>query len=175
MRTDPHLPAIPGGRLDVEDCDDLCRLAKLLIDSRRLGVLTTVDAAGAPHARWMATLTLDTFPKLLTLTAARSAKVRHILANPQVDWLFANADFTIILNLKGRASIHTDTATIKRTWKAIEDKSHPYFLSSLGGKSSIAVIETRIARVDYTAAEAGVRHSHILDVSEPRHEHLPQA
>jgi general stress protein 26 len=165
MKTESNPPANPDDGPDIED--DLCRIARQFVDGRHLGVLTTVDAAGAPHARWMATLTLDAFPRLLTLTAAQSAKVRHIRANPQVNWLFSNDDLTTVLNLHGRARIHIDTVTIKRTWKAIEDKSHPYFLTGLCGKSGIAVIETMIERIDYTAAEAGVRHSHVLALPQP--------
>ncbi|HEY8899432.1 MAG TPA: pyridoxamine 5'-phosphate oxidase family protein [Chthoniobacterales bacterium] len=148
--------------LEIADNDDLVALARKIINERHLGVLTTVDSENAPHARWMATLTLDTFPRLLTLTAAHSAKVRHIRVNPQVDWLFANEDFTVALNLRGTAQVHVDTVTIKRAWKIIEDKSHLYFLNTFDGKFALAVVETEIERIDYTAAEAGIRLSHFV-------------
>jgi len=173
MNANSFPPARCNAHFDIEDHDDLSRLARQFVDARHLGVLTTVDAEGAPHARWMATFTFDAFPRFLTLTAAHSAKVHHISVNPRVDWMFANEDFTIVLNLEGRARIHTDTVTIKRTWRAIEDKSHPYFLATLEGKSGIAVIETVIERIAFTSAEEGVRRSDVVSFSEPRREHLP--
>ncbi len=150
-------PARSGESFDIEDSDDLFGIARQLIDGRHFGVLTTVDSGGAPHARWMATMTFEKFPRVLTLTSAGSSKVRHIRANQQVEWLFANEDFTLVLNLKGRARIFTDTVSVKRAWKAIENKSHAYFLNNLAGDPEIAVIETVVERIDCTAAQHGLR------------------
>jgi general stress protein 26 len=152
----------PEEPFEIADNDDLVALAKNIVNSRHLGVLTTVDADNAPHARWMATLTLEAFPRLLTLTAAHSAKVRHIRGNSKFEWLFANPEFSVAINLRGHARVHLDTVTIKRTWNAIEDKSHPYFLNALDGKLTLAVVETIVERIDYTAAEAGIRLSHFV-------------
>jgi general stress protein 26 len=140
----------------LDHCDELTELAQRLVGGRPLGVLTTVDADGAPHARWMATLTIENFPRLVTLTSATSAKVRHIRANPCVNWLFSTEDLTIVLNLAGRAQVHTDTVIVKRAWKAIHDKSHPYFLNSLQGRPTIAVIETLIERIECTTPASGI-------------------
>jgi pyridoxamine 5'-phosphate oxidase len=172
---------------DIEDSDDLFGIARQLIDGHHFGVLTTVDADGAPHARWMATMTFEKFPRVLTLTSAGSSKVKHIRANQHVDWLFANEDFTLVLNLKGHARIFTDTVSIKRAWKAIENKSHAYFLNNMAGDQEIAVIETVVERIDYTSARNGLRFTRAFGdafptpaslfddlPSDPPKEHCPQ-
>jgi general stress protein 26 len=150
-------PTLSGESFSLEDSDDIFGIARQLIDGRHFGVLTTVDSDGAPHARWMATMTFEHFPRVITLTSAGSSKVKHIRANQHVDWLFANDDFTLVLNLKGRARVFTDTVSIKRAWKAIKDKSHAYFLNNMAGDQEIAVIETVIERIDYTSAQNGLR------------------
>jgi general stress protein 26 len=168
METPPSTPPILStDTFDIEDSDDLFGVARQLIDGRHFGVLTTVDVDGAPHARWMATMTFEKFPRILTLTSSESNKVKHIRANQHVDWLFANEDFSLVLNLKGRARIFTDTRSIKLAWKAIEDKSHAYFLNNMIGKSGIAVIETVVERVDYTSARNGMRFSRAFDAESP--------
>ncbi len=168
METNPSSPATHSGEsFDIEDSDDLFGVARQLIDGRHFGVLTTTDSDGAPHARWMATMTFEKFPRILTLTSAGSGKVKHIRANQHVDWLFNNEDFTLVLNLKGRARIFTDTVSIKRAWKAIKDKSHAYFLNNMAGDSKIAVIETVVERVDYTAAQHGLRFSRTFGAALP--------
>ncbi|HEY8901024.1 MAG TPA: pyridoxamine 5'-phosphate oxidase family protein [Chthoniobacterales bacterium] len=155
MTTTP--PATSGESFSLEDSDDIFGVARQLIDGHHFGVLTTVDSDGAPHARWMATMTFENFPRVITLTSAGSSKVKQIRANQHVDWLFANEDFTLVLNLKGRARVFTDTVSIKRAWKAIKDKSHAYFLNNMDGDQEIAVIETVIERIDYTSAQNGLR------------------
>ncbi len=103
------LSTISGESFSLEDGDGIFGIAKQRIDGRHFGVLATVDSDDAPHARWMAPMTFENFPRVITLTSAGSSKVRHTRANRHVDWLFSNEDFTLVLNLKGRARIFTDT------------------------------------------------------------------
>lgn len=159
---DSHFPVRSVDNFDPEDSDDLFGVARQLIDGRHFGVLTTVDADGAPHARWMATLSFDAFPRLLTLTGGSSSKLRHIRENPRVQWMFSNEDLTLVLNLSGRARIFTDTRSIKLAWKEVKDKSRAYFLNHFAGKPAIAVIETTVERIEYLSAENGLRFSRVI-------------
>lgn len=149
--------ACPIEDLAAATTEGLFDFARRFVDGRRPGVLSTVDAEGAPHSRWMATTTAERLPFILTLTAAGSAKVRQIRSNPNVSWLFSNEDFSLVLNLRGRATIHVDTPTVKRAWNAIPEKDRPYFLSDPGPKPAIAVIETLVDQLDFAAPESGRR------------------
>lgn len=128
--------------------DYVVDLAKKLADGKRPGVLATVDEAGMPHLRWMATLSLQDWPVLYTITSPNSRKVDHIKANPNVSWMFSNEEMNIIINIRGKARIATDFGKMQRVWKLLEDKSKAYFLSIAMDGPGFAVIETEIEDID---------------------------
>jgi len=123
-------------------------VAKKLADGRRPGILATVDEHGMPHMRWMATLSLHDWPLLYTITAPNSRKIQHISANPNVSWMFSNEEMNVIVNIRGKARITTDSGKMQRVWKVLEDKSKAYFLSIAPDGPGFAVIETEIEDID---------------------------
>jgi general stress protein 26 len=123
-------------------------LAKKLADGSRPGIFATVDGAGQPHLRWMATLSLRDFPLLYTITSPASRKIEHIGQNPRVSWMFSNEDMTIIINISGKARIVSDFAKMNRIWKLLEDKSKAYFLNINSDGLGFAVIETEIEDIE---------------------------
>jgi general stress protein 26 len=138
---DPHL-------VDWKEGDDIFAVVRHLVNGTHPGVLTTVDDCGQPHARWMASLSFDEIPLIYTLTSAESRKVRHIESNPQVNWMFSNANLSLILNLEGSAMILRDTKTIKRVWDQIQNKEQAYFLKNSMEGRGIAVMATRIKHIE---------------------------
>ena len=123
-------------------------LAKRLANGKRPGVLATVDETGKPHLRWMATLSLEEFPMLYTITSPLSRKIEHINRNPEVSWMFANEDMTTIINISGKARITDDFAKMNHIWKLLEDKSKAYFLNIATDGPGFAVIETEIEDIE---------------------------
>jgi general stress protein 26 len=123
-------------------------LAKKLADGQRPGILATVDGAGMPHTRWMATLSLQDWPLLYTITSPSSRKIDHIRKNPHVSWMFSNDEMNLIVNFRGKALITEDPAKRQKVWKLLEDKSRAYFLSSAADAPGFAVIETEIEEID---------------------------
>jgi general stress protein 26 len=132
-------------------------LAKKMADGRRPGILATVDDHGMPHLRWMATLSLQDFPLLYTITSPASRKVRHINHNPNVSWMFSNEGMSVIVNLRGRARIATDSGKMQHVWKLLEDKSKAYFLSIATDGPGYAVIETEIEDIDCTVPKYDIK------------------
>jgi general stress protein 26 len=123
-------------------------LAKRLADGKRPGVLATVDETGRPHVRWMATLSLEEFPLLYTITSPLSRKIEHISHNPEVSWMFASEDMTTLINISGKARVTEDVAKRNHLWKLLEDKSKAYFLSIATDGPGFAVIETEIENIE---------------------------
>ena len=123
-------------------------LAKKLADGRRPGILATVDEQGMPHMRWMATLSLHDWPLLYTITSPASRKIQHIKNNPSVSWMFSNEEMNVIVNIRGKARVASDSGQIQRVWKLLEDKSKAYFLSIASDGPGFAVIETEIEDID---------------------------
>ncbi len=122
--------------------------AKKLADGKRAGVMATVDEHGMPHLRWMATLSLQDWPILYTITSPASRKIQHIGINPNVSWMFCNEEMNIIINIYGKARIVTDFGKMQHVWKMLEDKSKAYFLSINSDGPGFAVIETLIEDID---------------------------
>ena len=128
--------------------EHVVRLARQLADGNRPGVLATVDREGAPHLRWMATLSLQDFPHLYALTSPTSRKVEHIHHNPRVSWMFTTDTSSMVINLSGTATLITDKSEVNRIWRLIENKSKCYFLSLDTVSEGVAVIDTVIEDVD---------------------------
>ncbi len=167
----------PPGRADetfqLDECDDLEGLARQLIDGNHAGVLTTVGDDGCPRARWMATFSFEGFPKIRTLTSAASAKVRQIKRHPKVNWMFSNADLSLIVNLAGTAEILSDTRSVKRALKAVTDTSHAFFMKNFSGGLDIVVIETTVERIDCTLPQSSLKWSQFVTEPGPKRRTAP--
>jgi general stress protein 26 len=132
-------------------------LAKQLANGKRPGILATVDEQGVPHLRWMATLSLQDFPLLYTITSPASRKVYHINRNPNVSWMFSNEEMNVIVNVRGKARIISDVGKMQYVWKLLEDKSKAYFLSIAADGPGFAVIETKIEDIDATVPKYEIK------------------
>lgn len=127
--------AMKKKHLDNETLREEAEMAKIGVQVRNLlrgaglGVLGTIDSAGRPQIRWMATTTFENFPYLYTLTSSDSRKVHDLSVHPEVTWMFTSADMKFVVNLIGQARIVLkDAETIKEIWHQITDKSRAYFL-----------------------------------------------
>jgi general stress protein 26 len=130
--------------------EHVIRLAKQLADGNRPGVMATVDPSGAPHLRWMSTLSLHEFPHLYALTSPGSRKIEHIGKNPRVTWMFTTEGSTMVVNLSGSARVITDKGETNRIWRLIDNKANAYFLSLDTQSDGVAVIDTLIEDVECT-------------------------
>jgi general stress protein 26 len=145
--------------------DYVIDLAKKLADGKRPGVFATVDEHGAPHLRWMATLSLHDWPFLYTITSPQSRKIKHIGKQPCVNWMFSNEAMTVIVNIRGRARIVSDFDEMQRVWELLEDKSKAYFLSDATEGPRFAVIETHIEDIDATVPKYDIKfQAHSVDL-----------
>ena len=143
-------PEIDSDSFDIEDTEDIIGLARSLVDGSHPGLLSTINLSGKPEVRWMSTLSFEEFPIFHTLTGPNSRKVAEIKQHPDVNWMFSNHDLSMVLNLIGKARVLTDTPTLKRVWKQIEDKSHAYFLNQYAKGPGFVVIETTVESIECT-------------------------
>ena len=141
----------------IEPSEYVIELAKKLANGRLPGILATVDDEGVPHMRWMATLSLDDWPLLYTITSPVSSKVLHINQNPNVSWLFTNEEMNLVVNIHGKARIATEFETMKHVWDLLEDKSKAYFLNIATEIPGFAVIETEISKIEAVAPKYDIR------------------
>jgi general stress protein 26 len=153
----PDIPLTPVETYEIDESDDIFGQMKQLIDGAHPGVLTTIDAAGRPQARWMATLSLEKLPHIYTLSSSKSRKVAEIEANPEVNWMFSNADLSLVVNLSGRARILRDGKSLVRVWNHVKSKSNAYFLKNCTEGSAHVAIETTVRTVECTTPKNALR------------------
>ncbi len=153
----PLAPVLDPDSFDIENSEDVIGFAKQLIDGSHPGILGSVDQNGNPEIRWMATLSFDEFPVFHTLTAPDNRKVDQIKLHPTGNWMFSNHDLSLTLNLIGKGRILTDTRTLKRVWKQIEDKSQAFFLNQYAKGAGFVVLETTVETIECSSAKNSLR------------------
>lgn len=92
------------------------KLLAELISDIEIAMLTTRTADGSMVARPLQTLNFDGGDELIFFTAAGSAKVKELSANPDVLLTYADPRRRSFLSVRGTASIDRDAATIDALW-----------------------------------------------------------
>jgi general stress protein 26 len=116
---------------------------------QRLGLLVTADAHGRPHGTYMGSLALMDLSRLLTMTSPDSRKVRNILENPQVEWLFLGETQEEVLYVQGTARVLQDPDEVEEAWRQMSDKTRAYFLSYQTVGIQFLIFETKIDFFEY--------------------------
>ena len=94
------------------------RLLKVLREEGFVFVLSTVDAEGRPHSRYMGALTIEKGKTAYMATYSEARKLDHIRANSNAQVLGATEHFAEIVAVDGKASIENSLARKKAFWKA---------------------------------------------------------
>lgn len=87
-----------------------------LIKDIEIAMLTTRTADGSMVARPLQTLRFDGGDELIFFTAAGSAKVKELSADPGVLLTYADPRRRSFLSVRGTASIDRDAANIEALW-----------------------------------------------------------
>ncbi|NNE90295.1 MAG: pyridoxamine 5'-phosphate oxidase family protein [Verrucomicrobiales bacterium] len=120
------------------------RVIRESLGGEGMGLITTADETGVPHATWMATLAISDSHQLVTLTSPDSRKVKNIKVNPNVEWLITGRNFEHLVYLSGTAEIVSEIGEIKEVWKLIDNKDRAFFLDHAASGIGFAVIRTGI-------------------------------
>lgn len=141
---------------------ELLETTERILDTARVGILTTVDSEGRPWTRWMTPKFLRGEPgRLYAVTAEGFRKVDHIRSNRNVGWMIQKNTMDEVIHLSGKAMI-VDNPTLKAD-----------VLEGIGGylgnfwrlnteALELVVIETLIQEIDYYDPMKGTRASSAL-------------
>ncbi len=128
-----------------------------VLDTKRTGVLSTIDEKGFPQMRWM---TPGIIPgqegRIYCLANPDSLKVNQLEHNSQVGWMFNSGNMDRVISLKGRGKIlqNPDLAgtvmealggNLANFWKLNHDPSH------------LLIIETIIEEIELYRPADGTR------------------
>jgi general stress protein 26 len=107
---------------------ELARMAWRLVEECHVGILTTADKDGWPHAAWMNFQTTGYLDEIFTITAPTTQKVANLRANPRTEWMFSHPGFAAesTVYVTGETRIIEGDA-VQPWWDAIPGKSRAYF------------------------------------------------
>ena len=127
-----------------------------VIERHPVGVLTTVDRNGNPHARWMTGTLLDDASHVYCLTAADSRKVEHIRANPVVCWLFTSPDHQEVVTLRGSARVLQGPDASTDLWLRIAERQQSFYVvpEPAGPQNELVGIRTSVQAIELLSPHA---------------------
>lgn len=130
-----------------------------IMDDSRPAVLSTVDADGKPHSRWMVpTVLRGNRGALYSVTSPRFHKVEELAANPHVSWLIQGKKFDEVVEVTGKAIV-VDNPILKSDVLEALGKGLSTFWHVTPDDSELVVIETMIERIDYFKPVDGTHQS----------------
>jgi general stress protein 26 len=135
---------------DIQATPDLRKLGEL-VEGIEVAMLTTHAADGSIVSRPLQTLEFDTDGELVFFTAADSAKLAELAANPDCNVAYANPSTQAYVSVRGRASVDRDRATIERLWSAPQKIFFPL------GKDdpNLAVLRVKVRDAAYWESSGG--------------------
>lgn len=132
-----------------------------------VGALTTVDADGVPHSRWMGAATgNDGLARLYTLTGRGTRKIEHIQNNPHVTWLFTSPNYNEVITLMGTAKLLDSPVVQQGVWDRLADCARTYGMNALSNTENLEfiVVETTVTTMEYLNPSEGVARPHTLEL-----------
>ena len=130
--------------------DQLLGRAIQVVTDVQVGLLTTVDATGRPHARFMAARAESGLGRIITLTAGGTEKVQNLRAHDAVCWVFARPDLSDVVTLYGRAKVLSSPLAAAAAWDHLFEAVRTYAVGPLSNDNdlTLVVIETHVESGD---------------------------
>ncbi len=122
-----------------------------VVNDAFLGMLTTVDEAGVPHARWMGAAAMGGgLSEIYTLCGRNTRKIQQIQANPNVCWVFSTEDYTDVVSLYGKAEVLTAPLIRQNVFDRLMDCARTWAMNALSADENIefVTIKTTVERVE---------------------------
>jgi general stress protein 26 len=101
--------------------DEIVATAKAMVESGLPFIFATVDAAGAPQARWMGAKVLDEPFTVYMESHAQARKMDQIRQNPRGQLVFHTPDYMQIATISGVCEVCEDREVYRRIWEAIPE------------------------------------------------------
>ena len=128
-----------------------------IIEEAKAAVLATVDEKGLPHMRWMTPGLLDGREgAVFAVASRRSAKVKHLSANPIVQWIFQSPALDRIVVVDGKVNI-VDNPSIRSEVLEVVGSRLRAFWKMYEEERDLLVLETIIERAQYYLPMKGVK------------------
>lgn len=132
----------------MKDFDPL-RAFKSLIETVRVGILTTIGEDGYPRSRWMTAATIAReHGYLYCVTVAGTRKARDLEKNDKVEWSFQSPALDQVAQLRGRAVCMDNPQLKAEVLEALGSNLENFWRVNPDPRKLI-VIETAIEKVRF--------------------------
>ncbi len=140
----------------METDEFLTKLSRLL-DEVKIGVLSSLDAEGKPHLRWMTPGLLPNLSGCLyAITSPDFAWVKALATYPSVEWMIQNKSVTEVIRIMGKAQI-IDNPSLKAEILEQIGRYINIFWKVNAAESNFVVLETVLERAYYFVPMRGER------------------
>lgn len=139
-----------------------------VVNSSVVGLLTTVDFDGCPHARWMGSAIAEGgLRRVYTLTGKGSRKCEHLERNPLVSWTFSTPDYSDVVTLEGRAGVLSAPIVSQHVWDRLVACAKAYCMSVLSNDDTVEFvsIETQVERIEYLSPRLKLFKPRVIEMS----------
>ncbi|MFQ3620195.1 MAG: pyridoxamine 5'-phosphate oxidase family protein [Spirochaetales bacterium] len=120
-----------------------------LLETSRVGILTTVDAKGYPRSRWMTpTFVPGREGMLYAVTSPSFMKTTEIQTHPQVGWIFQTKGLDEIMTVQGKIQIIENPALRSEVQEAL-GRNLTIFWRVNPKEHDLVVLETVIEEITY--------------------------
>ncbi|MEM9022080.1 MAG: pyridoxamine 5'-phosphate oxidase family protein [Planctomycetota bacterium] len=147
--------------------DQVISAARLVIAEQFVGVMTTVDAAGTPHARWMGgAVEGEGLSSLLAVSARGARKLDQLADNASVCWLFSDSHNDEVVTLIGTATILEEQTLAGPAWDAVQNATKKYAMNLLSEAENLwfVGIETTVTQIEYMNPKRGLTHPVLVEL-----------
>ena len=141
------------------ELNTLLDVMERVLDGSHAAVLSTVDAQGRPHSRWMMPAVLRGQPgSLYAVTSPHFAKIEHIAAQPRVSWLIQSKSLDEIVEVTGKAQVIDNPALKVDVLEALGGNLSTFWHVN-SDETDLVVLETAVETVTYFQPNKGERSS----------------
>ncbi len=135
---------------------------RALLDTAKVGFLTTIGTDGYPRGRWMTPTMLPGEPGFLyCVSMAGSRKAVEIQADQKISWSFQTATLSKVVTARGSAVVLDNPQLKAQVLEALGSNLSNFWRINPDAKHLI-VIETAIERVSlYRPAEGSVTQAEV--------------
>jgi general stress protein 26 len=86
--------------------NEIISIIETLIDETHAAVLSTVDASGAPHSRWITPGFMEErFGAIFMISARNLAKVDQVKSNPSASLLVQSKNLDKVVSVEGKVNV----------------------------------------------------------------------
>ena len=136
---------------------EMMRKIETVLEDAKAGILTTTDAQGHPHARWMTPVMLAEWPQnLFAVTAPDFPKIKQLAANNRVEWMLQTRALDQIINIRGVINV-LDNPSLKAQVMESVGKKLAVFWKVNKDKTDFVILETVIDEACWFSPMKGLR------------------